>query len=245
MKILLFDCETFPNVAYVWGKYQQDVIRYKQQTCMATFVAKWLGEKRVISKALPHYPGYLPSSYDDRALVRDLYKLIDEADIVVAHNAVDFDVKVANARFLAHGFPPPSPYKIIDTKREMKKVARVNSNRLDDLGEYFNFGRKIKTDFDLWEGCISGNMKSWRQMLRYNVKDVLLLERLYLRLRPWMKTHPHIGIDAACPKCGSKRIQWRGLGMNATVAYRRFQCQSCDGWGRAVKSEKRTNVTNI
>ena len=245
MKILLFDVETFPNVAYVWGKYQQDVIRFKQQTCVATFVAKWLGEKRVIAKALPHYAGYLPGSYDDKALVRDLWKLIDEADVLVAHNGIDFDVKVVNARFLAHGFGPPSPYKIVDTKREMKKVARVNSNRLDDLGEYFNFGRKIKTDFDLWQGCIDGKMAAWRTMLRYNVKDVILLEKLYLRLRPWMKTHPNCGVDAACPKCGSKHIQLRGLGMSSTVTYRRFQCQDCGGWGRFIKSEKRINVTNI
>ena len=115
MKILLFDVETFPNQAFVWGKYQQDVIRYIRQTCMATFVAKWLGEKRIISKALPHYAGYLPGSYDDKALVKDLWKLMDEADAVVAHNGIDFDVKVANARFLAHGFGPPSPYKSIDT----------------------------------------------------------------------------------------------------------------------------------
>jgi RNase_H superfamily len=244
MKILLMDLETFPNQAFVWGKYDQNVIRFMQQTCICTFVAKWLGEKRVIAKSLPHYAGYLPGSYDDKALVHDLWKLFDEADVLVAHNGIDFDVKVANARFLKHGFGPPSPFKTICTKREMKKVARVNSNRLDDLGEYFNFGRKIKTDFDLWQGCIEGQMKSWRTMLRYNVKDVILLEKLYLRLRPWMKTHPNAGIDAACPKCGSKKIQWRGLGMSSTTHYRKFQCQSCNGWGRAVRSEKRTNVTN-
>ena len=244
MRILLFDCETFPNVAYVWGKYDQNVVRFKQETCMASFVAKWLDEKHIISKALPHYAGYLPGSYDDKALVKDLWNLLDQADAVVAHNGIDFDVKVANARFLAHGFPPPSPFRSIDTKREMKKVARVNSNRLDDLGVYFNFGRKIKTDFDLWQGCIDGDMKSWRQMLKYNVKDVLLLEKLYLRLRPWMKTHPNLGIISACPKCGSKKIHWRGLGCTSTVTYKKFQCQDCGGWGRALKSEGRTNVTN-
>jgi DNA polymerase elongation subunit (family B)/predicted RNA-binding Zn-ribbon protein involved in translation (DUF1610 family) len=246
-KILFFDVETFPNVSYTWGKYDQNVIRFVREGCMATFVAKWLNDKRIISKALPDYKGYRPGSYDDRQLVADLWKLIDEADILVAHNGDDFDVRVANARFLKHGMKPPSPFKTVDTKKAVKRVARFNSNKLDDLSNTFFQDKKLKADFDLWEGCINGDRKSWRKMVEYNRKDVLLLEKLYLYLRPWITNHPNLTIGAgevACPKCGSKDIEYRGWARSASRSYRRFQCQSCGGWGRELQSEEKSTVAN-
>lgn len=246
-KILCFDVETFPNVSFTWGKYDQNVIRFKQESCMATFVAKWVGEKRIISKALPDYKGYRPGSYDDRALVADLWRLFDEADIVVAHNGDDFDVRVANSRFLKHNMKPPSPFKSIDTKKAVKKVARFNSNKLDDLSFIFFHDKKIKTDFDLWEGCINGDKKAWRQMVEYNRKDVLLLEKLYLYVRPWITNHPNLTIgsaEPACPKCGSKEIDYRGWARNATRSYRRFQCRKCGGWGRDLHMEEKAGAAN-
>src|SRR6185369_15639239 len=128
----------------------------------------------VFSKALPDYTGYKPRSYDDKKLVLDLWKLLDEADIVVAHNGRSFDVKVCKGRFIYHGLQPPSPFKQVDTKELAKKVARFNSNKLDDLSSLLFNQKKIKTDFDLWEGCINGDPKAWADMVRYNEKDVVL-----------------------------------------------------------------------
>lgn len=239
-KILILDIETFPNIAYVWGKYQQNVIRFKQETCIATFTAKWLGNDQIIAKSLPDYKGYKPGSYDDKKLVIDLWKLFDEADIIVAHNGDSFDIPACVARFIFHGLQPPRPYKTVDTKLAVKRVARFNSNKLDDLGQLLELGKKIKTDFDLWDGCINGNSESWAQMVSYNTQDVLLLEKLYLTLRPWMSNHPNLTnyIGGKCPKCGSTEVQWRGYAITTTRSYRRFQCKGCGGWGRVTKSEK-------
>jgi DNA polymerase elongation subunit (family B) len=240
VNILFVDIETFPNLAFVWGKYQQDVIRFKQESCVATYAAKWLG-KPVFAKALPDYVGYKPNSYDDRALIADLHALLDKADIVVAHNGDNFDIRVIKGRFIFHNMKPPSPFKTVDTKKVARKVARFNSNKLDDLGSLIGAGRKIKTDFDLWQGCINGDAKSWARMVRYNKKDVVLLEKLYLRLLPWITNHPNHGVltlGAICPKCGSKSVTSRGYAATATRRYKRFQCNKCGGWGRVSLSDK-------
>jgi DNA polymerase elongation subunit (family B) len=239
-RILFIDIETFPNVAYVWGKYQQDVIEYKQETCIATYAAKWLDEP-VFAKALNDYDGYKGNSYDDKDLVADMWKLLDEADIVVAHNGDDFDVRVMKARFMYHGHFPPRPFKTVDTKKVAKKAARFNSNRLDDIGNYFGLGRKIKTDFSLWRGCIEGDSASWAKMVKYNKQDVVLLEKVYKKLLPWINNHPNMLLfdpSAVCPKCSSQSVQYRGYAVTSTRRYRRFQCQKCGGWGRSAKSEK-------
>lgn len=246
-RILLLDIETFPNLAYVWGKYEQNVIRYTQQSCIATFVAKWLDSPKIISKALPDYPGYIPGSYDDKAIVADLWKLFDEADIIVAHNGNSFDIKVVTGRFIFYNMKPTSPFKSVDTKLMVKSVVRYNSNSLDDLCSLLGLGKKIKTDFDLWEGCINGDMKCWNQMVKYNRMDVLLLEKLYLRLAPFAKTHPNLTFwtRGKCPKCGGHNIQYRGFARCVTRQYRRFVCNDCGSWGRAVISDKDGNVNTV
>jgi hypothetical protein len=240
--ILFIDIETLPNVAWTWGKYDQNVLGFVQESCIASVTAKWLGRGKVFAYALPDYKGYKAGSYDDGALVKDLWKLLDEAAIVVAHNGDAFDIKVINARFIFHKLTPPSPFKTVDTKLLVKKVARFNSNKLDDLGQILDEGRKIHTDFTLWQGCIKGTKASWNQMVAYNKQDVLLLERIYLRLRPWAMNHPNMGLyegEAVCPKCGSGNIEFRGYALTVQRKYRRFQCKDCGGWGRVTHSEKK------
>jgi DNA polymerase elongation subunit (family B) len=246
-KILFFDIETFPNIAYVWGKYDQNVIDYVQQYCIATFAARW-NDGPVFAKALPDYKGYTPGSYDDKAIVEDLWKLFDEADIVVAHNGDDFDIRMTRARFLFHGMKPTAPFKSIDTKKAAKKVGRFNSNALNDLGQLLLGEKKIKTDFDLWKGCINGEQASWNKMVKYNKQDVTLLAKLYYKLRPFMPEHPNFGLfnqDAVCPKCGSNDVQWRGYAQAVTRVYRRFQCNKCGGWGRTAHSVKGKNAEHV
>jgi DNA polymerase elongation subunit (family B) len=243
-KILFLDIETFPNIGFTWGKWQQNVIRFTQESCIATYAAKWL-DGPVFAKGLPSYRGYKPKSYDDAALVKDIWKLLDEADIAVAHNGDNFDFRVCKARFIYHNMMPPAPFKTVDTKKVAKKVARFNSNKLDDLGQLFGIGQKIKTDFDLWQGCIDGDLTAWAQMVKYNKEDVVLLEKLYKRLLPWTANHPNYAVldsEAICAKCGSRQVQFRGYAITQSRQYRRFQCKECGGWGREVRSEKGTGV---
>lgn len=239
-KILLLDIETLPNLGFTWSRWETNVIAFEKESCIATFAAKWLDGK-VFARALPDYRGYKSGSYDDLKICQELHKLLDEADIVIAHNGNSFDIKVINARFLFHKLPPPAPFKTVDTKLAIKKVARFNSHKLDDLGKLLGEGKKVKTDFDLWLGCINGDKTSWNKMVKYNKQDVILLEKIYLRILPWITTHPNVTLfdpKAACPKCGGRDIQWRGFQVSATRKYKRFQCKSCGGWGKSSQAVK-------
>lgn len=246
MKILLYDIETGPNLGYIWGKYEQNVLDYKNEWYILCFSAKWLDSKKTISRSLPDYKNYKKDKTDDSALVQDLWNLFNEADIVIAHNGLNFDNKKATARFIFHNFPPPAPYKTIDTLREIKRVASFNSHKLDDLGKTLGLGRKIKTDFLLWVGCINGDMKSWQRMKSYNRRDVLLLEKFYKKILPYIRHHNQGNYDDKniCPRCGSSKIQFRGYAVSLTAKYRRFQCLDCGGWSRTTKNIQKIK-TNI
>ena len=246
-KVLLLDIETLPNISYTWGKYDQNVIKFAKESCIATFAAKWIDKPQMFSAALPSYKGYRAGSYNDKALCKDLWKLFDAADIVIAHNGKQFDTKVCQSRFILHGFPPPSPFKQIDTKDAVKSVARFNSNSLNDLGSTLGFGNKIHTDFSLWQGCIMGDKASWKKMVEYNKQDVLLLEKLYIRLQPWIANHPSLaaycGTDC-CPKCGCVKLWRRGYSFTSTGKYQRLQCADCGGWVQGVKRVGKVSVKN-
>lgn len=240
-RILLFDIETMANQAYVWGKYEQDVIAYKKHWYMLTFAYKWLGEKKTHVFGLDDFVGYKKDPTNDKELVQKLWNLFDEADIVIAHNGASFDVKKANSRFAKYGMKPPSPYKVVDTKLVAKKYLKQDSNKLDDLGDYFGIGRKINTGgFELWLGCEAGDKKAWDKMKKYNIQDVVLLEKVYLHLRPWMTNHPnmnlYLGTKFSCTNCGSSKTQKRGMAViGRTSLAQRYQCRDCGGWCQGEK----------
>ena len=168
---------------------------------------------------------------DDRSekdLLKKLHTLLDEAEIVVAHNGDSFDIKKINARFITHKFTPPSPYKTVDTKKVARGIAAFDSNSLNNLGIDLCEGEKIKhRGFDMWEGCMAGNKRDWEDMKRYNKKDVDLLAKIYLRLRPWMKKHP---FEFEACRCGSKSAQKRGFRITKKKKIVRLQCNSCGAW---------------
>ena len=238
-KILLLDVESTPNVAYVWGKWEQNVlgdfIRERQIIC---FAWKWLGEKDTHVLSLPMFPrNYRQNMSDNSALIQKLHKLISEADIVVGHNVDKFDDKIANTDFIINGLVPPPPHRTVDTLKVARTKFGFNSNKLDDLGVRLGLGRKLKhTGFSLWVGCIHGDPKSWRMMEQYNKQDVVLLEKIYLKLRPWMTNHPTVWLKESCPSCGSNKVQSRGFSILKSLRRRRFSCE-CGQWFSGTKKE--------
>lgn len=233
LKVLIFDIETAPSLGWVWGKFEQDVISFEQHWYILSFAAKWLGSNKIINYALPDFPGYSKNKENDKQLVEKLWSLMDEADIIIAHNGDKFDIKKSNARFLVHGLNPPSPYKTIDTLKIARKYFAFDSNRLDDLGKILGVGEKVSTGgFKLWEECMQGNKKAWAKMKKYNKQDVLLLEKVYLRLRSWLKLHPRVTEESAdvCHCCGSYNVQRRGYNYTKCNKFHRYFCKDCGAW---------------
>jgi uncharacterized protein YprB with RNaseH-like and TPR domain len=239
-KIAFFDIETSPIMGWTWGMYEQNVIDIKVPWHMLSFAWKWQGQKKIKTYALPDYPSYKKNPEDDSALVKDLWALFDQADILIAHNGDKFDIKKANARFLKHGLPPPTPFKSIDTLKIARNKFAFSSNRLNDLGAHFGLGRKMPhTGWDLWKKCLSGDPKAWQTMRRYNARDVELLEAVYLKLRAW-GAHPNLNAytdHGGCPVCNSMNAQRRGWNIAMVRKTPRFQCQDCGKWfSRAEKT---------
>lgn len=235
-KILVYDLEITPTLGYTYGLWQTNVIKVEQQPYLMSFSYRWYGDKtKTICRALPDMETYKVDPTNDYLLVKELWHLFDEADVVVAHNAARFDNRVATAFFLEHGLLPPSPYKTVDTLQAAKRYARFGSNSLNSLGDLFNLGQKTKeTHGGLWYDCLQGDKKAWAKMKKYNDQDVNILYKLYEKLRPWITNHPNIARitnrPESCPKCGSHKLQQRGQRTTNVSRYFRYHCQDCGGW---------------
>jgi DNA polymerase III, epsilon subunit and related 3''-5'' exonucleases len=233
-KIALLDIETAPNLGYTWGKWEQNVIAFERQWFMLSYAWKWLEAPEIYCKGLNDYKDYSKDPYSDRRLLQDLWQVFDEADIIVAHNGDAFDVKKSNARFIIHDLLPPSTYKTFDTLKAAKKHFKFESNKLGDLGEYLEVGSKLPhTGFSVWKGCMAGDEASWKTLKEYNIQDVLLLERVYLKLRPWAVGHPNLtiyGDKEGCHTCGSHNVQRRGFNYAKVQTRQRWRCNDCGSW---------------
>jgi hypothetical protein len=231
-KIALFDIETAPSLGYFWGKlYETDIVKVHTSWYMLCFSYKWLGERRIYTHSLRDYSGYRRNLEDDGRLVRDIHKLFDEADILVAHNGDRFDVRAVTGRFIKHGLKPPSNTRHIDTLKIARKHALFDSNRLDALGRHFGFGgKKVTTGFDLWTRVMRGEDKAWETMERYNRRDVDLLEKVYKKLAPFAQTlHPNLAVykGGGCPRCAKGRMHAFGKWASNTRVYQRLRCYDC------------------
>ena len=208
-KIAFIDIETAPIDGFTWQMHEANVVSVKFPSYILCFSVKWADHKRISTYALPDYPNFAKDKRDDSKLAIALRNTLDTADIAIAHNGDSFDFKKIAARLIVHDIPPPSPFKTIDTLKAARKYFRVDSNRLNDIGGYLKVGEKLPhTGMHLWRGCMDGDPDAWRVMKKYNARDVDLLEKVYLRLRPWIANHPNLNVFSgkatiACPSCQS------------------------------------------
>lgn len=235
-RILLYDIENTPSLGWVWEKWATNVVELHEDWHLLCFAYKWYGDSVVRTVALPDFPKrYKHDKADDRDVALALWKLFDEADIVVAHNGNRFDQAKARTRFLVHGFDQPSPFREVDTLQVARKHFSFTSSSLDDLCRQLGIGRKeYDGGFKTWLGCMAGTVAAWKRMLKYNKRDVEMLEQLYLRLRPWIDQHPNLALIAdepqACPKCGGGPLQPRGWRYYSVTKRRTYRCGACGGY---------------
>jgi len=233
MKILLLDIETSPNTAYVWGLFKQHINVHQliDSSYTLCWAAKWYGEKELFFASKQH---------GMKTMLKEIHKLLTEADVVVHYNGTKFDIPILNKEFILYGMSPPAPFKQVDLLKISRNQFKFPSNRLDFVAERLGLGNKIPTEHSLWVGCMENNEESWKMMEKYNKHDIVLLERVYDRFLPWIKSHPNNNVyqqdSMGCPNCGSTKFQRRGYSFAQALKYQRYQCTGCGNWFKASKA---------
>lgn len=251
-KVLCFDTEVSPTRGWFYGQYETNPIKIEQPPILLAISWKWLGESgSAHGKTLFDFPQ--TNNWDDTGIVKELWKLLDEASIVVAHNLKRFDNKMANTFFLRHNMTPPSPYKMFDTLQAARTYFKTDNNKLDYLGKLlFGEGKTETTYKDCWDKMLNGNPKEAKKyaklMDEYCRNDTDLLEKVYQKLLPWAYNHPNMALASGhdvCPRCGCnegfriKAYRHTGTQINAI----QYQCKHCGGYvTRKLDKEERDEL---
>lgn len=239
-KILFLDIETSPILAYVWKAWKTNVYPHQLQTdwFILSWAAKWLGDSEAFGEVLTSEEAV---DEDDYRIIQKLWRVLEEADIVITHNGDKFDIKKINTRFILHGLGPVSNYKSIDTLKVVRKHFAFTYNSLNEVAKLFSINGKLDTNFELWRKCLLGNNIALTSMLKYNLQDVLILEEVYYRLRPWINNHPNLGLymvdtEHRCTNCHSPFIEQIGVVTSGVGKFYSYRCNSCGAISKSRKS---------
>lgn len=244
-KVLFYDIETFPCIMTRWGLYHEgggfdNVLQDWSLICLAY---KWEHEKTANVISIRHdAKKFNKTVHDDSHVLKTFIPILEQADILVGHNSKKFDTKKLTARAIANGMKPIAPVQQYDTLNVARAKFAFTSNRLDALGDILGVGRKIPTKYSLWLDCLKGKVSAFKEMEKYNIQDVLLLEDVYHKLAPFDSVHPNRniaeGTEDNCPVCGGHDLQKRGFRVTRASKFQRYQCQGCGNWSSRPMSGK-------
>lgn len=254
-KILTFDIETSPGLADVWALWDQNVglSQLREVTSVICVAAKWHGNPKV------EFYSQFHDGHDE--MLRQAYRLLDEADIVVHFNGTSFDMPHLNREFILAGMTPYSPVQEIDLLRVVKSRFKFMSNKLAHVSTQLGLEGKLEhSGHELWVQCLQGDEKAWATMRKYNMQDVRLTEQLYDRLRPWVKSHPHLAllglsergegeglehVQDACARCASVNLEKRGMKAKGISVFQQYRCRECGSWSTGSKALYRADARGV
>lgn len=234
MRNLLLDIETSPNLADVWGLWNQNVSlnQLRESSYTLCWAAKWHGEKKI----------FFGSEWGNPLdFIGEIWNLMDEADAITTYNGDHFDLKTLNKEFLLEGLGPPSPYRSIDLYKVVKKQFQFPSYKLEYVLKKLKLTQKIKHGLghELWVRVLNGDKKAQALMAKYCKGDIFpSLEELHDTLLPWIPNYPNILLyteedkRGECVRCTEGTLQKRGFHYTANGKFQTYRCTGCGGWQR-------------
>lgn len=188
-----------------------------------------------------------PKTELDFDMTLKLWHLLDQCDIVVAHNGRGYDIKQLNSLFLKYGLCLPSPYKVVDTLAIAKKMFKLPFKNLKYLAEFLGVTQKIETGgAKFWKlAAIGYSEEIMNEVLEYNKGDIETLREVYMKLRMYNNDGVNVAAfsscdEVRCPSCGDSDLS--KLNKQATTTrhqYDVYRCNHCQALSRSanVKGE--------
>lgn len=242
-KILYYDIETTPLLAYIWRTGKQ-VVRHSQ-------LAEQRNEYRIICICYCWNDSKAPKAliWDHRkqdctAIVKEFDALIKQADVVIGKNSNSFDNRHLNAqRMLTGGTPMPDWVRYTDDlERQMRKYFYLPSFSLDYISKILGLGGKLKMELQDWIDIVEDRKgergtKALKKMVRYGKKDIADTRALWEYLEGHFETrfnHATFLMDKVCVTCGSCNIIKNGTRISGKTRYQLYFCNEHGGYaGRA------------
>lgn len=225
-RILFLDIETKPAIVASFGIRDQHLTHKQILKDGGTIcVGVGWGHERKVTVLSEWEHGY-------HAMLREVHKLLCEADAVCTYNGARFDIPKLTGNFLVAGMPPPPPLTQIDIFKSVRKLGLI-CNKLDYVAPLLGLGSKVKHEgLQMWLDVMDGDEKAQRKMARYCAGDVRLLKQVYERVLPYVTDHPHLRDVSGhcCSNCGSAHLTSQGWKRTRHFKVQSLKCGQCGGW---------------
>lgn len=246
-KVLFLDLEVSASLVAAFSMFRHfstpdHVIEFPY---ILTYGVNWLHEDsdKIECKGLNDFDLFKKDHKNDKELVLALWHYFDDADIVVIQNE-GFDRGWFTQRCAYHGFPEPSPYRVICTLKGVKKAMSLPSNSLGYTTKYFDLPHtKLHHEgISLWIKCMEGDVQAFEDMKTYNEGDIPTLRELYLKVRAYIPNHPNIALYFGdkdvmrCSVCGSTNV--KELDTSAFTNLTEFKAYRCGDCGTVKRSNE-------
>ena len=239
-KRLFFDIETSPNIGMFWeAGYKKNISHDNiiKERAIICICYKWQDKKEV-------YSLHWDATQCDKTMLQKFIQVANECDELVGHNGDKFDLAWIRTRCLFHGVDMFPTYATIDTLKQARSKFKFNSNKLDYIAKYLGFDGKIKTTFSLWRDILLHKDKqAMKDMIEYCSEDVVILEKVFLKMAGHIPNKLHHGImqggkKLGCRECGSTNLtvvkhRVTSYGTQKSQA----QCQECGKYVTVPKKD--------
>lgn len=226
---MFLDIETSPMIGYSFNYYDTTMSKILQPSFILMAGYRWGHEKKTHVIRLCDFKGYKKNKTDDKELCKFIAELYEQADLVVAHNGKNFDIKVINTRFLINGLEPPKLFKTYDTKNFAKSKFRFYSNSLKNIAIQMGTINKLENEgIELWHGVMNGDMKKWEIMTQYCKRDVDTMKAIFDKFRPWddkLDLQIYNRNERICPSCRSTNFVKYGVRYTKTKEIQTYKCE--------------------
>lgn len=234
-RILTIDIERFPFLAAGYdlrAKYTPwtSIVQPSRECC---FAAKWLDSDEVVFHGEYDFAKGKLTKPARTKMLREMWGLLDAADIVVTYNGVNFDQPHMTTEFTLAGMTEPRPFKSVDLYKVVRSRLRLESNSL--AYALNRFGLPAKMDMGgmgTMLAAMRGDVEAWTHLRDYNGQDVISTEALYLRLQGHNPSHPMMGSELdelRCNQCGHVDFEPAGWNRAQVLERAQYRCKSCGG----------------
>lgn len=186
---------------------------------------------------------------NDKKLVEEFVKVFEECDYHISWYGDRFDVPMLKARMIKHGMEPLSPKLSLDLWKSVRYTFKLHSNRLNVWEQFLDVeDRKSQIDFEAWLKAAHGNKEAMEEVVDHCRRDVLVLEEVYKKLKPWLDKEPPRSLftneQGVCTSCGSENVVRRGYKVATTRTYPQYKCKDCGHWFRGTKAVAVSQMRN-
>lgn len=257
---LIFDIEVSPNIGWFWRPDHYMRVNHDNIILEGSIICicwKWAGEKTVHALTWDKL-------HNEQKMLKAFVAEMNKADEIITHNGDKFDIVWLRTRCLMYGIPMMPDYTSIDTYKAAKYGFYFMSNKLSHIAKVCGIGEKLDTGgAKLWKQVLMGeteleNKNFWKRLLlgnnpralakmvRYCKQDVVLLEKVWDKMSPYLKPKSHFGSASnSCPECGSFKLNINKQRLSASGTLKvSFRCNDC-GKYHTVPAAKLTKPTSF